>query len=102
MSLIANDPVLPAMSIHPSLLEGLVPVNTPAFIGIDGGARTVETRHLQWKEENFENNPLDTDNLPLIYRCVTQAKNLGWVYFHSIALGPVAEGYIDVFIRGCA
>jgi hypothetical protein len=82
-----------AMDIHPSLLDGLIPVKAPVFFGIDGKTKTCKFYKFEYESENFP--PLTADDMQLIHTAVTHAKKEGWKYLYHIIHG---DGY---YMRGC-
>lgn len=80
-----------AKDIHPSLLEGLIPVSHPAFIGKDGKAKACKAIATGI---DFAIEPLQ--NMPMLYGCVQKAKELRWEYLFQIC---DHEG--KSVIRGC-
>ena len=89
-----ND--LYAKDIHPSLLNGLIPVDRPAFIGKDGAAHACRSQRFEYENKHFDE--LSSNDLPLINKVVEEMTNQNWQYFLSIQHYPLNKYYV---IRGC-
>jgi len=82
-----------ADDIHPSLLEGLIPVPAPAFIGKDGEAKICKHEVIDGVE--FAEDRLEY--MPLIAKAVKIATENGWEYILGVFLREDGK----IFVRGC-
>ena len=74
--------IIDASSIHPSVLDSLIPVDMPSFFCIDG-VKTVITRSLQQYSDPVFTS-MDGKNLPLIQHIIKQIKSFGSKYLYQI------------------
>lgn len=72
-----------AEDIHPSILRGMIPVSTPAFIDIEGEVKQCKTLDITL---DGDINEVEAMKLHLIYTIVQEAINKQWKYLHSITL----------------
>lgn len=94
----ANSPIY-AEKIHPNLLKGLIPINTPVFIGIDGKERACRIEEFNFHSINF--CEFTIDDMHLINSAITKAKEEGWEYLYCICQAPQRTTGHRYFIRGC-
>jgi hypothetical protein len=91
-SVIEVPPHVRAVDIPPALLDGLIPVLAPAFIGKDG--KTKMCRGYIIRHHKFSCDALE--NMPMIVEAVNIAQHQEWEYLLGIFL---VDNVLRV--RGC-
>lgn len=93
--------------IHPNILKGLIPVDAPAFIGLDGEAKGAKVECVD-DANGIEYQPgsEDTNNIvcmAFLGKCINRAKELNWEYIYRIAYDydTNTKTISNVKIRGC-
>ena len=98
--------------IHPSLLQGLIPIDSPVFFGTDGEEKRCLTRLIPDYDlgDNFQvGKELCHDNLKLIHDVISEMKSEGLEYIWMIILEEFVT-YQDnnkrviekrLMVRGC-
>lgn len=92
--------------IHPCILKGLVPVDGPVFIGLDGQEKRLCTNLVQEEGIHLIPNKEETcpNNWPLLGKCIDHALKLEWNYIHCIIFdyNAAEEMVFNIKIRGTA
>lgn len=81
--------LIKAIDIHPSILKGLIPVEKPCFLGVDG-----EVAHCRTLVVDFDGDIQDVNEkkLQITYMSTKRALESGFIYLYTISL---VEGLVN-------